>query len=60
MKKQERILRTVWSNDASHRYAPRAYSSSGPGWGVWDRVEDRYVEDDRLLAIDPNEKVAIN
>lgn len=60
MTKQERIVRAVWDNDASRRYVPRAYSSGGSGWGVWDKVESKYVEGDALLAIDPNEKGPVN
>ena len=34
------------------RYVPRSYGA-GPGWGVWDAKEQRFVEDAELEGIDP-------
>lgn len=30
---------------SKYRYLPRAYSDRGPGWGVYDCVEKRYLTD---------------
>ncbi len=55
-KQARRAIDAVWSNQTGHRYVPRAYSSAGPGWGVWDKRDKRWVEEDaELAAIDPSE-----
>jgi hypothetical protein len=33
------------------RYVPRAFSNRGPGWGVFDRLEDRFLTDAETWAI---------
>lgn len=34
-----------------YRYLPRAYSADGSGWGVWDRIEKRYLSDAEVLRM---------
>lgn len=48
---KQKLLKKVWSADSSMRYVPRAYSSHGPGWGVYDALMGRFV-DERLAEID--------
>lgn len=62
-KKLERRLRWLWDNrttpvDAEHletfdaaRYVPLAFSSAGPGWGVYDRLGERFLTDDEVIAM---------
>ena len=33
------------------RYIPRAYGDSGPGWGVYDKQQARFISDDEVWAI---------
>jgi hypothetical protein len=51
---REKILLEIWAADKSRRYVPRAYSPGGTGWGVWDVLMGKFV-DDKLAAIDPLE-----
>jgi hypothetical protein len=34
----------------AYRYIPRAFDGGGPGWGVYDRLAERYLEDDEVIA----------
>ena len=50
------VLRIVWGNHPPKRYLPRAYSSAGPGWGIWDAKEGRFIErPNEIRALDPDE-----
>jgi len=48
-------LEAVWFNDSPKRYVAQAYLE-GPAWGVFDRRERRFVDDD--LARLPLDAVA--
>ncbi len=55
-RKVDAVLRIVWGNNPPKRYLPRAYSSAGPGWGIWDTKEARFIERPReIMAIKPDE-----
>jgi hypothetical protein len=44
-------LDIVWSNNAKpKRYIPRALNG-GPGWGVFDRREDRFLKDAEVVKL---------
>lgn len=55
------VITCVWhnSNDKQARYIPKAYNELGPGWGVWDKRHERYVEDEKLHQIDPDETIIV-
>lgn len=36
---------------AQDRYIPLAFSRFGPGWGVFDRLQDRFLTDDETWAL---------
>lgn len=43
-------LELVWNNEAPLRYRPRAVEG-GPGWQVWDAVENRLLSDAEVVAL---------
>lgn len=51
---KEQKLRIIWHNENGSRYAAMANHLSAYGWGVYDRLEKKFV-DDRLDEIDPAE-----
>lgn len=62
-KKLRKRLEWLWQQRVQHeagdalsgserwRYVPRAYSSSGPGWGVYDRLGDRFLSDSEVAEM---------
>lgn len=40
------------SEISEYRYIPKAYSSKGFGWGVYDKRENRFLEDKETLSLD--------
>lgn len=47
----EKLRAVFFGTAAGRRYVARAYSSAGPGWGVFDTVADRYVTDGELSKL---------
>jgi hypothetical protein len=41
----------VWGNRPPKRYLPRSLDG-GTGWGVFDRREDRFLEDAEVIKLD--------
>ena len=62
----KRKLRAVWNkggivgegpmDPGNHRYVPQALDG-GPGWGVFDRLEDRFLTDREIKKL-PEEALA--
>lgn len=51
--KKSAVLNTVWKNDDTKRYVPRAING-GPAWLIYDQREERHLEnEDELYTIDP-------
>ncbi len=47
-------LRLVRSQEPPHRYMPKAIGE-GPGWQVWDYLEDRHVPLEELVEMTPDQ-----
>lgn len=61
-KKLHQRLRLLWDKRtnptvgevnefAKWRYVPQAFSADGPGWAVFDRLEDRFLAEAEVVAI---------
>lgn len=48
------ILDTVFANGWTKRFAPKSING-GVGWMVWDREKLRFLKDEEVAGIDPNE-----
>jgi hypothetical protein len=60
-------LKWLWENRTSEslsrtdpelsqwRYIPRAFSSAGPGWGVYDQTRARFLSDREVVAVPMDE-----
>lgn len=42
------FFETSNNNGKGRRYIAKAYSKHGTGWGIYDRLNDEYVELDQL------------
>jgi hypothetical protein len=62
LSKLEKRLRMLWDGRTSpahgpmmdfskYRYTPRAYSDGGPGWGVYDKLGDRFLSDQEVVRL---------
>lgn len=49
-----KALALVWGQYDPHRYQPRAIGA-GPGWEVWDSLEDRAVSVAELVQLTPEQ-----
>lgn len=45
------------THTGEHRYVPKAYSSRGPGWGVFDKKQNRYIDDEKEIMKIPLESL---
>lgn len=51
---ERKALKLVWSQHEPHRYRPKAIGE-GPGWEVWDYLENRRVPLGELVEMVPDE-----
>ena len=61
-KKLRKRLEWLWQNRTSEpgratdsfaaaRYVPLSFGPDGPGWGVFDRLNDRFLDDAEVAAL---------